>query len=188
VAHIALFHSVYGLRPAVIAAAERMRAAGHEVITPDLYAGPAATTIDEGFALSAQIGWTAIMRRALDAVRDFPEGAVLAGFSMGAGVVGDLLPDRGATAGLLLFHGIGGDPAVVRAGLPVALHIADCDAFFPANHVMAWSAALTGAGAVLDLYTYPNVGHFFTDPGAPDYNEAAADLVWERSLSFLRSL
>ncbi|MBB5933498.1 dienelactone hydrolase [Streptomyces zagrosensis] len=36
---IVLFHSAYGLRPAVHTAAERLRAAGHEVHLPDLYEG-----------------------------------------------------------------------------------------------------------------------------------------------------
>ncbi|MFG2142257.1 dienelactone hydrolase family protein, partial [Streptomyces sp. NPDC048650] len=35
-AHIALFHSVLGLRSAELSAAQRLRRAGHEVVTPDL--------------------------------------------------------------------------------------------------------------------------------------------------------
>ena len=38
-ASILLFHSVLGLRPAVLADAERLRAAGHDVSTPDLFDG-----------------------------------------------------------------------------------------------------------------------------------------------------
>jgi dienelactone hydrolase len=36
---VVLFHSVYGLRPAVRAAAGRIRATGHEVVVPDLFDG-----------------------------------------------------------------------------------------------------------------------------------------------------
>jgi Dienelactone hydrolase family len=39
VAKVVLFHSIYGLRPAVTEAAERFRAAGHTVTTPDLFGG-----------------------------------------------------------------------------------------------------------------------------------------------------
>jgi dihydrofolate reductase len=38
-AEVVLFHSVLGLRPGVIAAADRLRAAGHTVYTPDFYDG-----------------------------------------------------------------------------------------------------------------------------------------------------
>jgi dienelactone hydrolase len=90
---IALFHSMYGLRPAVLAAAERLRAVGHVVVVPDLYEGPVAASMDEGSALMRRVGWETILRRARRAVRDLPAGAVLAGLSMGAGVVGGLLAD-----------------------------------------------------------------------------------------------
>jgi hypothetical protein len=35
-AEVVLFHSVLGLRPGVIAAADRLRTGGHTVHTPDL--------------------------------------------------------------------------------------------------------------------------------------------------------
>jgi dienelactone hydrolase len=185
VTHIALFHSVYGRRPAVLAAAERLRAAGHFVVAPDLYAGQVATSIEEGFALSDRIGWDAIMQRARHAVRDLPVDAVLAGFSMGVGVVAGLLANRRDTAGLLFFHGIGGDPAVVRAGLPIHLHIAEQDDLFPPTDVSAWRNAMTDAGAAVQVHTYPDAGHLFTDPDTSDYVEAAAELLWQRTLAFL---
>lgn len=168
--------------------AERMRAGGHQVITPDLYGGRVASTIDEGFALSARIGWAAIMGRARDAVADLPDNAVLAGFSMGVGVVGDLIADRRNAAGLLLFHGTGGEPAAIRPGLPIGLHIADGDEFFPLNAVETWTQAMREAGATVDLHTYPNVRHFFTDPQTPDYDEPAASLAQNRSLAFLSTV
>jgi dienelactone hydrolase len=188
VATVALFHSVYGLRPAVLAAADRLRSAGHVVVAPDLYAGPVAASIEEGYALAERVGWETIMRRARDAVRDLPADTVLAGLSMGAGVVDGLLPERGDTAGLLLLHGIGGDPAAVRAGLPVHLHVSAADELFPPTAVATWHDALADAGAAVRVHAYPGVGHLFTDPGTPDYDEPAADLAWQRSLTFLDSL
>ncbi len=46
-ATIASFHSVCGLRPAVLAAAERLQAAGHTAAGPDLFAGRAVAERDE---------------------------------------------------------------------------------------------------------------------------------------------
>jgi dienelactone hydrolase len=188
VATIALFHSVYGLSPAVLAAAERLRSARHVVVTPDLYAGPVAASIDEGFALSDRVGWETIMRRARQTVRDLPADTVLAGLSMGAGVVGGLLAERGDTAGLLLLHGIGGQPAAVRAGLPVHLHVADPDELFPPADVAAWRDAMTNADARVQVHTYPGVGHLFTDPDTADFDRQASELAWQRSVAFLGSL
>ena len=81
-AAIALFHSVYGLRSLERDAAARLRAAGHQVVTPDLYEGRVGSTLEEGFALRKEIGWAELCGRAEKAIADLPASAVLGGFSM----------------------------------------------------------------------------------------------------------
>jgi dienelactone hydrolase len=179
---VVLFHSVYGLRPAVLAAAEMLRAAGHRVVTPDLYGGPVASSIEEGFAISERVGWAAIMRRARDAVQDVPATAVLAGISMGAGVAGELLAERPGASGLLVLNGIGGRP---RAGLPVQAHVGEADTMFPPAELAAWERGMTAGGAVVEVFSYPGARHFFTDSGASEYDEVAAGLAWRRGRDFL---
>lgn len=177
---IVLFHSVYGLGAAEASAAARLRAAGHDVTTPDLYAGEVATTVADGFAIKDRIGWDLITRRARAAVRDLPARTVLAGFSMGAGVVQELLPHRPDAAGVVLLHGL----AELRAGLPVQLHVADPDPVAPPEAVVAWQAATPGA----QVFTYPGAGHFYTAADLPDHDEQAATLTWRRVLAFLDAL
>jgi hypothetical protein len=103
-----------------------------------------------------------IMKRAHEAVDGLRADAVLAGFSFGAGVAGELLPDRRATAGFLILHSIAGEPQAVRPGLPIEVHIADPDEFDGPDDVKV-----------------------FTDPGLPDYGAAEAELTWRRSLQFI---
>ncbi|WP_165521801.1 dienelactone hydrolase family protein [Micromonospora zingiberis] len=184
-AHVALFHSVYGLRPAVLAAADRLRAAGHEVHAPDLYGMPAVDSVEEGFALLDRIGQQTVLDRARAALDWLPPDTVLAGFSMGAGVAGALLAHRPDTAGLLLLHGTGGSPEAVRPGLRVQLHLADPDAYDPPEEVAQWQRELTAAGADLVVHHYPGAGHLFTDPTVADHDPVAADLTWNRVLAFL---
>ncbi|MGC5019180.1 dienelactone hydrolase family protein [Micromonospora sp. DT47] len=185
---IVLFHSVYGLRPAVLAAADRLRAAGHQVTTPDLYGEPPTNTVEEGFALLGKVGQDEVLRRAQAAVAPLPPDTVLAGWSMGAGVAGAVLAERPDAAALLLLHGTGADPADVRPGLPVQLHLADPDEYEPQDEVDDWQRAMTGVGARLEVFRYLGAGHLFTDPDVPDHDAAAADLTWDRMLAFLAAL
>ncbi|MGW5717684.1 dienelactone hydrolase family protein [Amycolatopsis sp. NPDC003865] len=187
-AEIVVFHSVLGLRPVELRFAGRLRAAGHRVTTPDLYDGLTAPTLEEGFALKDRIGWTTITRRAAAAVRDLPAETVLAGVSMGAGVVQEVLPGRPATAGVLLLHALGALPASARAGLPVEVHVADPDPIAPPAQVAAWRAATTRTGADARVYPYPGIGHFYTDADGPEYDERAAALTWNRVEDFLRRI
>ncbi|WP_328614848.1 dienelactone hydrolase family protein [Amycolatopsis sp. NBC_00355] len=182
--NIVVFHSVLGLRPVELGAAERLRAAGHDVVTPDLYAGLTAATLDDGFALMDRVGWAAISRRAAEAVRDLPPSTVLLGVSMGCGVVQSVLPDRPAAAGVLLLHALAAIPASARDGLPVQVHVADPDPIAPPAEVAAWREATPGA----EVFTYPGAGHFYTDAEDPGYDEVAAALTWRRALGFLRTL
>jgi dienelactone hydrolase len=39
-----------------------------------------------------------------------------------------------------------------------------------------------------ELHLYPGDGHLFTDPGSPDYDDAATALVVQRALEFLRTV
>lgn len=185
-ATVVLFHSVYGLRSAVLEAAGRFREAGHAVVTPDLYDGEIAPTLDEGFELAQWIGWPSIADRARAAVRGLPPKTVLAGFAMGAGVAGGLLSERPEAAGALFLHGTGAVPSNVRPGLPMQMHVADPDVYATPREVAEWTKAAAGAQA--EVFRYPGVGHLFTDTGLRDYNEAAAELVWERCIDFLSGM
>jgi dienelactone hydrolase len=113
---VVMFHSAYGLRQAEAGAAARLRAAGHDVITPDLYGGQTAGTLDAALALMGTVGWDLICARASQALEAVPGTAVLAGFSMGAGVIGSLWDQRRAAAGIVLLHGIAPLPASAQPG------------------------------------------------------------------------
>jgi dienelactone hydrolase len=186
-ASLALFHSVYGLRPAVLDAAERFRADGHRVVAPDLYGVPPAETLEEGFALADKVGWETILGHARAALADLPPDAVLGGFSMGAGIVNTLLPERPRTAGILLLSSTGGDVAGIPAGLRAQLHVADPDdEYAPAADVERWTARMTEADAAFEVFRYPGVGHLWTDPDLSDHDAPATALTWQRCAEFLR--
>jgi dienelactone hydrolase len=186
VTSIVLFHALSGLRPAVRTAAERFRAAGHQAVAPDLYAGETATTIDESSALFERIGWETVFGRAREAVLELPDDTVMVGFSMGAAVAQSLLDERPGTAGLVLLHSTGFARPAIRAGLPIQLHVAEPDdQFAPAAEVAAWTGAMTAAGADLEVFSYPGVGHLYTDPDLPDHDGPATALTWQRMLDFV---
>ncbi|WP_020175327.1 dienelactone hydrolase family protein [Methyloferula stellata] len=187
-ASVILFHSVMGLRQVERDAAAQMRAAGHEAVTPDLYEGQTAETIAEGFALMGRIGWNTICERAEKAISELPASTVLAGLSMGAGIVAALWPKRQATKGVLLIHALADIPDNTHPGLPLQVHIADPDHFVHDAQMSDWRTAAKQVSLAAELFTYPGVGHFYTDPASPDYDAKAAALTWDRALAFLKEL
>jgi dienelactone hydrolase len=188
VANIILFHSAMGLRDLERNAADRFRAAGHEVITPDLYDGQTAASAAEGAALMNGFGADALAERALKACSNLPSNTVLAGLSMGAELACQVWAKRAQTSGILLLHGLGEIPKWVRSGLPVQAHIAEPDAFISDEQATNWPMTAFRVGLAAEIYTYDGVGHLYTDAASPDYDAAAAAQTWERSISFLEGL
>lgn len=187
-APVILFHSIRGLRTLERDAAARLRALGHDVLTPDLFDGRVVASVEEGFALKDRIGWRTLCERAEAAVAGQPASAVLGGFSFGAAIASHLWAKRPETSGVLLVHSIVEIPDNARDGVPVQLHLADPDIYEPAEEVAAWRAAADRSPIVLEAFSYPGVGHLYTDASLPDYDAEAARLTWDRVERFLEDL
>jgi dienelactone hydrolase len=187
-ASIILFHSVYGLRHVELAAARRFRAAGHDVFVPDLFAGQTADSINRGFELMETIGWSRICTRAEKAINKLPADTVLAGISMGAGVVASLWPHRVDAGGIILMHGLAAIPENARRSLPVQVHLAEPDELVPGAQRAGWREDALRCGLSLQMFDYPGAGHFFTDDSLQDYDAEAATKTWGLALNFLKTL
>ncbi|MEV6958551.1 dienelactone hydrolase family protein [Streptomyces sp. NPDC051207] len=187
---IVLFHSTYGLRPAVRRDADRLRAAGHEVWTPDLFEGRTFDTVEEGMAHQDEIGRDELLKRAvLAAAPRADRGLVYAGFSLGASVAQTLALGDEKARGLLLLHGTSDIAENASAdGLPVQLHVAEPDPFETDDWLTAWYLRMGRTGADVEVYRYAGAGHLYTDPDLPDYDEEAAEATWRVALGFLDSL
>ncbi|MGK5446887.1 dienelactone hydrolase family protein [Streptomyces radiopugnans] len=187
---VVMFHSAYGPRPAVEEAAGRLREAGHEVHTPDLYGGRTAGTVEEGMAIKDGIGRDELLRRAVAATAPLSErGVVYAGFSLGGAIAQNLALADTRARGLLLLHGTSDIPEDAAVDdLPVQLHVADPDPFEPHDWLNAWYLRMRRAGADVEVHRYPGAGHLFTDPGLPDHDKDAAERTWRTALAFLAEL
>ncbi|MDI3402998.1 dienelactone hydrolase family protein [Streptomyces cavernicola] len=187
---IMLFHSAQGLRPAVHAAADRLRAAGHEVHVPDLYDGRTTETVEEGMKIKEEIGSDELLRRAVAAAAPHSErGLVYAGFSLGGSLAQNLALADEKARGLLLLHGTSdiADGASVD-DLPVQLHVADPDPFEPHDWLNAWYLRMRRAGADVEVFRYAGAGHLYTDPDLADFDSEAAEQTWRVALAFIESL
>lgn len=186
---IVLFHSTYGLRPAVTAAADRLRAAGHEVVVPDLFDGRTAQTIEEGMQLREEIGRDELLRRAVAAAAPHSQGGlVYAGFSLGGSIAQNLALGDERARGLLLLHGTSDIADDASTGIPVQLHVAEPDPFEPDDWLNAWYLRMLKAGADVEIHRYHGAGHLFTDPDLPDYDAEAAERTWAVARDFLQEL
>jgi dienelactone hydrolase len=184
---LVLFHSALGLRPAVTALADQIRAAGHTVHTPDLYDGRRFDDLDVGVAHRDALGIPTLIERALTSVADLPADVVYGGLSMGTAPAQLLAATRPGALGAVLVHG--GLPleaiGVERwpATVPLQLHTTPGDSWVDEEGLQAVRTAVP-ANLLTDR-TYPGTGHLFTDPGTEGYDAAATTAVLNDALTLL---
>lgn len=185
---IVLFHHVQGLTAGVRAFAEQLRSAGHTVHVPDLFDGRTFDDLDSGVAYAREVGFDAVLARGVAAAETLPAELVYAGFSMGVMSAQKLAQTRPGAAGALFFESCMPVSEFGRwpEGLPVQIHGGVDDEWFAEDLEFAEQLADSSPAAELSLYS--GTAHLFADSSLASYDREAAELLLERSLSFLAAL
>src|SRR3712207_9425151 len=92
---IALFHSVLGVRPGILDAADRLRAAGHEVLVVDQYDGLVFDDYAEAGAFVARIGFPPLLDAPVAGAPDLAHGFVARRLLPGGGQGGTVATHPG---------------------------------------------------------------------------------------------
>ena len=109
-------------------------------------------------------------------------GAV--GFCYGGGVCNALAVAYPELAASVPFYGRQADAAdVARIEAPLLLHYAGLDERINAGWP-AYEAALEEHGKAYTVHFYDGVNHGFHNDSTPRYDEAAAELAWDRTIAF----
>lgn len=190
---VLVLHSWWGLTPFFKDLCHRLADEGFTALAPDLLAGQLPDTRDEAqrVLLEADMNLSAALvlssARALRSATDDPRGAIgVLGFSMGASW-GLWLAARSPkeVAAAVAFYGT---QSVDFAEAEAAFlgHFGADDDSVPVDDIVELESQLALVGREVTFHTYPRARHWFFESDRADaYDEAAAELAWERSLRFL---
>jgi carboxymethylenebutenolidase len=194
---VLVLHPWWGLNDATKAFCSRLADAGFIAFAPDLYYGQVAETIAEASALGSALDARQheVKAEIADAASFLSErvgeddrGLAVVGFSLGAYYALDLsVADPDHIRSVVIFYGTRpGDYLSSRAAY--LGHFAETDEFEPQADVDALETALHSADRPVTFYRYAGVGHWFFEPDRADaFNETAAHLAWDRTVTFLNS-
>ena len=186
--HVLLLHHAQGLTPGVVAFADRLRAAGHEVTTPDVYDGHVFDTLEAGLGYAKQAGFGTLAERGLAAADALPADVVYAGLSLGVMAAQQLAQTRPGARGALLVSSclpVSEFGESWPVGVPVQVHGADHDEIFMSEGDVDAARELTAGADDAELFLYPAGGHLFLDESLPDHDADASALLEKRVLAFL---
>jgi len=120
-------------------------------------------------------------------LKHLPEGngkVGVVGFCYGGGITNFLatrVPDLAAAVPFYGAQPTAEDAAKIKA--PLLLQYAEKDEHITSGWP-AYETALKAAGVEYQAYIYPGVEHGFNNDTTPRYDEAAAKLAWQRTISF----
>jgi len=187
-------HENRGLNPYIEDVARRLAKAGFIALAPDglTSVGGYPGNDEKGKALQEKIDPTRLMNDFFAAIdwlmkHDSSTGKVgITGFCYGGGVTNAAAvayPDLGAAVS---FYGRQPDAKdVARIKAPIMLHFGELDTRINEGWP-AYEQALKAAGTTYEAYIYQGANHGFHNDSTPRYDDAAANLAWERTLGWFR--
>lgn len=194
---VLLLHSWWGLNADMRTLADRLAGDGFTVMAPDLFDGHVLTTIDDADAFTTAIergdggpgglNPDRIMERVkatLDQLLAHPEArgdrAGIVALSFGGWYGSSVASERSDVAA---FVSIYSDVYEGPGGSAYLGHFAENDQFVESPEAAEAKPLPEGSAA----HIYPGMKHWFTEPDRPEYDEEAAELVYERTVAFLRA-
>jgi carboxymethylenebutenolidase len=192
---VLVLHAWWGLNDTIKAFCTRLAESGFVAFAPDLYHGMVADNIPDAEVLGKALDAKHLQAKAeiADATMFLYEradqddrGLAVIGFSLGAYYALDLAaadPER--IRSVVLFYGTGDDDFSNSRAAYLG-HFAENDEFEPQSNVDELEKSLKDAGRSVTFYRYDGTGHWFFEPDRSAYNQAAANLAWDRTLAFLK--
>lgn len=182
---ILLLHSAFGFRPAVLRFADALREHGHEVVSPDYYAGHVFDDTCAGLSHRDDVGPAQLFARVRPVIDELPPDTVLAGFSLGAAFAQRLAADRPEARAVILMHSVAAPRGGAWSGQPVQVHRYAEDPFVDPADLRALGDAVRASGATFEDFVTPGKGHLFTDPDLPGGDADATAATIERIAALL---
>ncbi len=194
---VLVLHAWWGLNDFFKGFCDRLAQTGFVALAPDMFSGKVLRTVAEAEQHlneydEAHAGPLVVLP-ALEQLSRHPavtgNGLGVVGFSMGAYWalwLAQQKPDL--FRAVALFYGTNGGGGDFRQSKASFLgNFAEKDPYESPETVRKLEENLRGAGRPVAFHTYPGTGHWFFEKDRPDaYNQAAAELAWERTLAFLR--
>jgi carboxymethylenebutenolidase len=193
---VLVLHAWWGLTPVFTGVCDRLAAAGFVALAPSLYPGgataaaiPEAEALRDGWDEAAEVEPVVLAAseelRGLSAATGTRIGVI--GFSMGAYWalhLSQVRPDE-VSAVAAVYGTDDGDYGTAKAAY--LGHFAENDDYESLEWVRALEEKIRAASRAVTFHVYPGTGHWFVEPNRPEYDAAAADLVWGRTVTFLKA-
>jgi len=187
-----VIHEWWGLNDNIRTMARRLADEGYLSLAVDLYGGAVAASPEQARELMQAVNEDTALANLDQAysflAEDEQAGKVGSiGWCFGGGWslrTALLLPDK-LDAAVIYYGHLTADPdQLATLGLPILGHFGEADQGIPIDQVRNFEQVLDDVGADATIYVYPGAGHAFANPSGRNYEAAAAETSWQRTVQF----
>ena len=192
---VLVIHENRGLNPYVEDVARRAAVAGFVALAPDGLApvGGYPGNDDDGRTLQSGLDQAKLRQDMVNSARYLKSHALstgklgATGFCWGGGMVNNLAVAIGAdlSAGVPFYGAAPAAADVAKIKTPLLFNLAGTDERINAGYP-EYEAALKANNVPFEKHIYEGSQHGFHNNSTPRYNEAAANLAWERTVAFFK--
>jgi carboxymethylenebutenolidase len=188
----------WGINDQIKEVCDRWAREGFVALAPDLYRGKVTTEPDEAQKLMMSMNLDQAAKDMVGAV-DFlteheavtSDGVGVVGYCMGGALALKLGTLRTTVRAVAPYYGVIGWPAPTpdwsKLEAPVQGHYAENDDFASPEAVAKLSEELRGLGKTVEVFTYADTEHAFTNHHRPEVHHGeATELAWQRTIEFFR--
>ena len=184
--------SWWGLKPFFKQVCDQLAEHGYTALAPDYYQGRIATTIEEARTLQQEAegdmeAMGSLIKASKDQLASIQPGKPIGivGFSMGTDwAIMTAAKELDVAATVLFYGGWSTDFSKMKSKMLV--HYAETDEWVPYDQIKGMEQEMKAAGVEVALHIYPGVAHWFVEEDRPEYDSAAAQLAWTRTVEFLK--
>jgi carboxymethylenebutenolidase len=193
---VVVIQEYWGLVPHIKAVVDRFAREGFVALAPDLFHGETTTSPDHAWKLLLALRADQAekdLRGAVQHLRQHeaasPRKVGTVGFCMGGALSLFAASRNPDVEACVVFYGIHPEikPDLAALRAPVLGIYAEKDGFVTQESVTALDAELTRLGKRHEFHTYPDADHAFFNDTGKNYQPAAAEDAWRRTIAFLRS-
>jgi len=184
----------WGLNDNIRSMADQLAGAGYVALAVDLYEGEVAedrggarALVQKAMAAGERLEKNMRQARAylVDTAGATRVGTIGWCFGGGWSLRTALVLGDGVDAAVMYYGRVVTEPERLAAlSAPLLGHFGELDNGIPVDGVRQMEAALGELGKAATVHVYEGANHAFANPSGTRYQQAAADLAWERTLEF----
>jgi carboxymethylenebutenolidase len=189
-----VIHEWWGLNDNIRTMARRLADEGFLSLAVDLYGGSLADAPERARELMQAVDEDAALanlEQAFAFLADNQEAGEIGsiGWCFGGGWTlraGLDMPEKLDAAVIYYGHLITDPDRLATLGMPILGHFGEADQGIPIDDVRRFERVLDEVGADATVYVYEGAGHAFANPSGRNYQAAAAEASWQRTVEFLQ--